>query len=92
MAPSDVWNFFTKCVDDLSKAKSTLCDKKISRGEANSRDFTTSNLRLHLDKEHHATYSQFKRKHNDNTPESNHKKTNNSSSHNNVDVSDVSTK
>lgn len=76
MAPSDVWNFFSKCVDDITKAQCTLCEKKISRGGLNSRDFTTSNLRLHLDKEHHSTYTHFKRKHNE--------------SHNSVDVADVS--
>jgi len=65
MALSDVLNYFLKCVDDITKAQCTLCEKKISRGGLNSRDFTTSNFRLHLDKEHHSTYTQFKRKHNE---------------------------
>ena len=53
MAPSDVWNCYSKCADDKSIVQCTLCDKKVSWGGANSRGFTSSNLRLHLDKEHH---------------------------------------
>ncbi|KAE9524086.1 hypothetical protein AGLY_015451, partial [Aphis glycines] len=50
-------------LDDITKAQCTLCEKSLESG-LNSRDFTTSNLRLHLDKEHHSTYNQLKRKHN----------------------------
>lgn len=49
---SVAWKFFIKCPDDVSKAQCSVCNKKVCRGDTNSRDFTTSNLIKHLKNNH----------------------------------------
>lgn len=55
---SVVWTIFNKCPDDISMANCSICNKKISRGGKNSREFTTSNLMKHIKHDH---YNEFKK-------------------------------
>lgn len=49
---SVVWRFFCKCLNDISKAQCSICNKKMTRGGSNSREFSTTNLINHLKRNH----------------------------------------
>lgn len=50
---SVVWRFYSKCPDDLSKARCSICIKKVSRGGSNSCEFSSTDLMNHLKRSHH---------------------------------------
>lgn len=41
-----------KCPDDVSKLQCSICNKKVSRGDSNSCEFTISNLMKHIKHDH----------------------------------------
>ncbi|XP_072044965.1 zinc finger BED domain-containing protein 4-like [Amphiura filiformis] len=56
---SRIWDYFTICENDPSKAECNTCKSKLSRGGTIPSNYTTTNLKNHLRKYHKPEYKQF---------------------------------
>ena len=56
---SCIWNFYSICAIDESKAICATCGEKISRGGKSAKTYTTTNLKKHLHSRHQAQFKEF---------------------------------
>ena len=56
---SCIWNFYSICAIDESKAICATCREKISRGGKSAKTYTTTNLKKHLHSHHQAQFKEF---------------------------------
>jgi len=59
---SPIWEYFAISEEDESKAKCKLCTTEISRGGDKVANFTTTNLKKHLEDRHKEKFAEFEKK------------------------------
>ena len=56
---SCIWNFYSICATDESKAICATCKERISRGGKSAKTYTTTNLKKHLHSRHQTQFKEF---------------------------------
>ena len=56
---SDIWQYYEVQKDDENRAKCTLCNQSLSRGGGEKKNYGTSNLNRHLQRNHPVEYDEL---------------------------------